>query len=104
MRVLFLLTIAAAFGQTPPAQEPVPAFRAGTRVVEITLAATHSPNKFALRDLLTPPVNDLRATDLRLFDNGVEQAIASFEKLGEAGASTSSGPEPPRLSIIVLDS
>jgi VWFA-related protein len=103
MRVLFLLTIAAAFGQAPQAQELPPAFRAGTRVVEITLLATHAPNKFALRDLLTPPVQDLRAADLRLFDNGVEQTIASFEKLGQAGAIASSGPQPKRPSIIVLD-
>jgi VWFA-related protein len=93
-----------AFGQEPP-----PAFHAGTRVVEITVAATRAPNKLALRDLVTPPVDDLRATDLRLFDNGVEQTIASFEKLGQGGAPAPTGRDakdsasPQRLSIIVLD-
>ena len=98
-----------AFGQAP-AQEPPPAFRAGTRVVQITIAATRPANKLAIHDLAEPPVNDLRAADLRLFDNGVEQSIASFERLGPGGAPTSGGPEakppadqPQRLSIIVLD-
>jgi VWFA-related protein len=104
MKVLFLLAIAAA-AVLLPAQAPPLEFRAGTRVVEISIIATHKLNKFALRDLLTPPVNDLRAEDLRLFDNGVEQAIASFEKLGQGGASAAGAAAlpPQRLSIIVLD-
>ena len=103
MRVLFLLAIATAAGRALSAQEPPPAFRAGTRVVEVAVAATHARNKFALRDLLAPPVGDLRATGLRLFDNGVEEIIASYEKLGQAGAPASSDAQPQRLSIIVLD-
>jgi VWFA-related protein len=111
MRVLFLLMIAAAAGQAPSGQEPPPAFRAGTRVVQITIAATRPANKLAIHDLAEPPVNDLRASDLRLFDNGVEQTIASFEKLSRGGAPASGGPrakppadpQPQRLSIIVLD-
>jgi VWFA-related protein len=104
MRALFFLALAAAAGQAPSPQDPAPAFRAGTRVVEVTLAATQAPNKLALRDLLTPPVNDLHASDLRLFDNGVEQNIASFEKQGQRGAPASANPEPQPLFIIVLDS
>ena len=97
-----------ALGQAP-AQEPPPAFRAGTRVVQITIAATRPANKLAIHDLAEPPVNDLRASDLRLFDNGVEQTIASFEKLGQGGApipggsKTKPADQPQRLSIVVLD-
>jgi VWFA-related protein len=78
--------------------------------VEITLSATTPPKRFALRELLHPPVNDLRAADLRVFDNGVEQAITSFEKVGGAVrarngvsiAGEDSGTRQARTSIIVL--
>jgi VWFA-related protein len=73
-----------AAGQAPPATGPPASFRSGTRIVEITLSATTPPKRFALRDQFHPPVNDLRAADLRVFDNGVEQTIASFEKIGGA--------------------
>ena len=104
MRVLFILAVAASAGQATLAQEPPPAFRSATRVVEITITATFAPNKWALRDMLTPPVNDLHAADLRLFDNGIEQTIASFEKTGQGGPHISANPEPPPISIIALDS
>jgi VWFA-related protein len=95
--------IMAAASQAPSAQEPPPAFRSGTRVVQITIAATRPPNKLALRDLVEPPITDLRATDLHLFDNGVEQTIASFENLGPGVASNPGTSQPQRLSIILLD-
>ncbi len=81
-RDLFLLILAAALAS---AQAPSPAppvkFRSGTRIVEITLSATTPPKRFALRDRIHPPVKNLQAADLRIFDNGVEQTIASFEKI-----------------------
>jgi VWFA-related protein len=65
-------------------------FKAGTRVVEITLVASHGDKS----------VTDLRAEDLRLFDNGKEQKIASFEKVSQApSARASTG-----WTIILIDS
>jgi VWFA-related protein len=112
MRVSGLLVLGAivAAGQTPPANEPSLEFRSGTRIVEITLSATTTPKPFALRDLVQPPVIDLQATDLRVFDNGAEQAIASFEKIGGAARARNgvsiAGQEPgarqAQASVIVL--
>ncbi len=112
MRVRDLLLIGAtvAAGQAPPATVPPVAFRSGTRIVEITLSATTPPKRFALRDLTHPPVNDLQAADLKVFDNGVEQAIASFEKIGGAVrgrngvsiAGENPGAQQAQASIIVL--
>src|ERR1700733_7586736 len=117
MRVRGVLMLGAmvAAGQTPPANGPPttgPAveFRSGTRIVEITLSATTTPKPFALRDLVHPPVIDLEATDLRVFDNGVEQAITSFEKIGGAArarngvsiAGEDSGAMQARAAVIVL--
>ena len=86
------------------------AFRSGTRIVEITLSATTPPKRFALRDLIHPPVNDLQAADLRVFDNGVPQVITSFEKIGGAMrprngvsiAGENSGAQQVQASIIIL--
>jgi VWFA-related protein len=85
MRLLCLLLMGTAAGQTPPA------FRAGTRVVEVTIVATRSGDR---------PVDDLRASDLRLFDNNKEQTILSLERLGE---KSQANHPPTRLSIILLD-
>lgn len=58
------------------------------------------------------PANDLRADELTLFDNGVRQTIASFEKLGSRSnapspaapaSSSSQSKAQPRLTVIVLD-
>jgi VWFA-related protein len=99
-----------AVGQTPSATAPPVEFRSGTRIVEIILSATTPPKRFALRDRIHPPVNDLRAADLRVFDNGVPQAIASFEKIGAAMrprdgvsiAGENAGAQQAPASIIVL--
>ncbi len=105
-----LLGAMAAAGQTPSVSGPAVAFRSGTRIVEITLSATTPPKGFVLRDLIHPPVIDLEAKDLRIFDNGVEQTIASFDKIGAAAparngvsiAGDDSGARQARASIIVL--
>jgi VWFA-related protein len=78
--------------------------------VEVTVSATTPPKAFALRDLIHPPVTDLQAADLRVFDNGAEQAIVSFEKMGGAGqarngvsiAGDDAGMRPARPAVIVL--
>jgi len=82
--VFAILFVVAGLCQTPT-------FQAGTRVVEINIAATHSGQ----------PVTDLRAEDLRVFDNGKEQTIASFERIGNAAAS--GGTKAPQLAVILLD-
>lgn len=105
----FVCGAIAAAGQTLPATGPAP-FRSGTRIVEVAVSATTQPKAFALRDLIHPPVTDLQATDLKVFDNGVEQAIASFEKIGAAGqarngvsiAGDDSGARKSRPAVIVL--
>jgi VWFA-related protein len=92
--------------QSPP-QEPAqsPAFRSDLNVVEIAVVAKDSNDS---------PITDLRKTDLRLFDNGIEQTVLSFEKLGDAsvgGPVEASSETPPqttgrstaRLSVILLD-
>jgi VWFA-related protein len=103
-----LLGETAATGQAPPANGST--FRSGTRIVQITLSATTPPQPFALRDLIHPPVTDLQAADLRVFDNGVQQTIASFEKIGGAVrarngvsiAGEDSEARQAQASIIVL--
>jgi VWFA-related protein len=77
-------------------------FKSDTRVVEIAVVA---------KDATDLPIADLRQRELRVFDNGVEQIMLSFENLGIA-AGTTAGTRPtgdassgttPRLSIILLD-
>jgi VWFA-related protein len=98
-------------GQTQgPAQSP--AFRSDLNVVEIAVVAKDSNDS---------PITDLKKNDLRLFDNGVEQTILSFENLGDASVGNPGGPVPAsaetpyqapyqttgrpraRLSVILLD-
>ena len=68
------------------------------------------------KDPQDSPIADLKKGDLRAFDNGVEQTILSFEKLGagipttNGGATDSTatddratGRRAPRISIILLD-
>jgi VWFA-related protein len=85
MRFAFLLM--AALGA---AQGTV--FRSDTRIVEVAVVAKDSKDS---------PVTDLKKGGLRLFDNGAEQAILSFEKLG--GIVPSTGRPARRLSVILLD-
>jgi len=109
-RDLLLLATTLAAAQAPPPAPPV-TFRSGTRIVEITLSATTPPRRFALRDKIHPPVKNLQAADLRVFDNGVEQTIASFEKIVGAapvrnGVSVA-GEDPaarPASIIVLFDS
>ena len=70
------------------AQSPV--FHSDTRVVEVAVIA---------QDPHHTPIQDLRKEDLRVFDNGLQQTILSYEKIGEAPALG----KPTRLTIIVLD-
>lgn len=94
---------ASACAQTPRGSEAQPSFRAGTRVVEVVVAATGSGNR---------PVTNLRAEDLKIFDNSLEQKMASFERI-EAPArtdgssatrtTTPQGRQSYPLTFILLD-
>ncbi len=99
MRIALLFLAVATVGQSPPT------FRSESRVVEITIVATRAGDH---------PVNDLRADELTVLDNGARQTIGSFEKLGAratGGVRTAASlpnpvpprPPQPRLSVIVLD-
>jgi VWFA-related protein len=78
------------------AQTPV--FQSETRIVEIPVVA---------RDSRKAPINDLRARDLHLSDNGVDQRILSLESFllpnPAAAAGPTSGRAVSRLTIILLD-
>jgi VWFA-related protein len=65
-------------------------------VVEVAVVA---------RDANDMPVVDLRGSDLRVLDNGVEQSVLSFDLLGasEAGDGEAARAPAPRLSIVLLD-
>ncbi len=76
-------------------------FRSDTRAVEVTVVATRGDGSI---------VNDLRKDEIRVFDNNREQAIASFEKMGEKGAAgiartldAAVGASPRSRAIILID-
>jgi len=77
-------------------------FQSDTRVVEIAVVA---------KDANDSPIADLRQRELRVFDNGAEQTMLSFENVGVAArtiggtsvAGDATSGATPRLSIILLD-
>ncbi len=72
------------------AQDPV--FKTGVSIVEVPIIA---------RDSADRPIADLQKSDVRVFDNGIEQAILSFEKMG--GMVRATGEPTARLSVILFD-
>ena len=101
-----LLVACQALGQSAPAPQGetgnTPVFRAGAHAVEITFVATQ-------KDGTTVP--DLTPEDLRVFDEGKEQKIATFEKItpaepgrfGSRVAGAKTNVRAKRLSVLVLD-
>jgi len=101
VRIAFALMTALVAAQTPP-------FRSDLNVVEIAVVA---------KDSNGAPITDLKKGDLHVFDNGVEQTILSFEKIGGSGAEKpgavsseklggtgeGTGRSTARLSVILLD-
>jgi VWFA-related protein len=92
-------TLTAALAQAQgPAQTP--AFRSDLNIVEVGVIAKDSKDS---------PLTDLKKSDLRVFDNGVEQTILSFEKLGGSlqalyQAHDQTAPRAPRrLTVILID-
>ena len=91
----------AALAVAGAAQGPPPVFRTRARIVEVTLQATRSNGS---------AVDDLTASELRLFDDNREQAIAAFEKvqasaanIGSTAQAGSRGRRADRRSILLLD-
>ena len=60
--------------------------RTNVREVEVSLVAT---------DAKGAPVEGLDVHDFRVWDNGKEQSIARFEKIGVSSAAAPAGPLPP---------
>lgn len=100
-----LLLLLAAQGLRPESQESEPAvLRVTTHVVEVSVIATPKNGQMD---------RELTAADLRLWDNGKEQVIRSFEKLSsvttpadnlEPGVfSNRFSARPQIFSIILLD-
>jgi VWFA-related protein len=100
--VALLVAISAAQAQT--SDQSVATFHTSTRIVAVAIAATRSDGS---------PVEDLRPSDVRVFDNGKPQTIASFEAMepprpeGRAGTfqhtQMSVAAGYPHFSIILLD-
>ena len=80
-----------------PAAGQNPVFQSETRIVEVAIVAHDSKDE---------PVTDLTVDDLRVFDNGVEQKILSFDKLWDpphAADGLAIGLPPKRRTVILLD-
>ena len=69
------------------AAQDLPVFLSNTKVVEVTMSATHGDH----------PVDDLKLEELQLFDNKIEQTISTFEKLGSVA------PRAQSSTMIVVD-
>lgn len=102
----FALLVGVSAAQAQTSSQSVPTLRTSTRIVAVTIVATHSNGS---------PVEDLRSSDLRIFDNRKPQTIASFDAL-ESSPARSLGNENtlqqtqvsvvsgyPHFSIILLD-
>jgi VWFA-related protein len=80
-----------------PAAGQGPVFQAETRIVEVAIVA---------RDSKDEAVTDLTADDLRIFDNGAEQKILSFDKLWDpphAADGLPIGLPPKRRTVVLID-
>jgi VWFA-related protein len=105
MTIVVLPLLLLLAGQTPqPApQDPAPLLvRVTTQVVEVTMVATRKNDETA---------GDLTASDIRVWDNGKEQTIKSFERLSSkvghvkdlpAGVFSNRFAERPQISSIIL--
>ena len=90
-----ILSALAALSAVAPARAQNPVFQAETRIVEVAIVA---------RDSKGEPVEDLTADDFRVFDNGVEQKIQSFDKLWDPPRAPNGLPiglPPKRPTVIV---
>ncbi len=76
--------------QSPAPASSQPTFRAGTTIVEVSAIVTRDGR----------PVTDLRADEVIVLDNGVEQPIVAFEFIDLVQAS---GTAQRRDFVIVLD-
>jgi VWFA-related protein len=77
---VFLAAGVTLVGQAPP-QPGQPTFRAGANYVRVDMYATRDGQ----------PVNDLKATDIELLEDGVPQKVESFEHVVVRSATTPAG-------------
>jgi len=73
-----------------PADQQAPAFRAGTTLVEVSAIVTRDGR----------PVTDIRADEVRVLDEGVEQPLIAFEYVD---LTTVDGPAQRRDFVLVID-
>src|SRR5665213_2863217 len=100
------LLVAVSLAQAQASGQSVPTIHISTRIVAVTIVATRSDGS---------PVEDLRPCDLRVFDNGKPQTVASFEAMESTPARSLSNAVTlqhtqisvaagyPHFSIILLD-
>ena len=103
--VIFLLAASTLHAQTSQPDGSIPTFHVTTQIATVPLVATRSDGS---------DVNDLHASDLRVFDNKKPQTVRSFELMtpvqaypgtGDAsqGAQLSRADEYPHFTLILLD-
>lgn len=71
--------------QTTRETPPGPVLRTSTYVVEVSVVGTHADGSIA---------GGLEPSSIRVWDNGVPQAITSFEKISSAGGARTAAPAP----------
>lgn len=94
-RTALLFSIGLVISAVAQTSGQSPVFQAETRIVEVAIVA---------RDSDGSPVPDLTADDFRVFDNGVEQKIQSFDKLWDPPRAPNGLPiglPPKRPTVIV---
>jgi len=97
-------TLFVVRAQTPPPQEPLPAFRTSIEAVQVTAIVTDERGE---------PVSGLTEADFEIFENGTMQPITTFSAvdapverseraIGEPDVAGNDGP-PGRLYVIALN-
>lgn len=88
------LFAATSFVQAQSSTESVPTIRTSTQVVLVPLVATRSNGS---------TVEDLRSSELRVFDNGKSQSVLSFERIDNGSAMPDIKPNTSKLRISSVD-
>src|SRR5262245_58211060 len=90
--VLVLASRVASYGQVPaPSKEPPPTFPAEVEQVTVDVVVVDRDGR---------PVTNLKSEDLEVYEDGVRQAIVSFDaiEVPPAAATAAPIPAPPRVS------
>ena len=91
IRLLLALCGSCGFVLCQPARQspPGPVLRTNTYIVEVSVVGTQADGSVA---------GGLESSSIRVWDNGVPQAITSFEKIPSAGAARAAAPAPTFFS------